>query len=104
MFTPREPSRWVIKKQPGPLCLSTIETVHELLLALEEAELERYPDKERLLAAFMAMQAYPVDRAAEDGNPRYLDCLDRGPAEGAGGGSQSVRMRNGDDARRRRGR
>ena len=104
MFTPREPSRWVIKKQPGPLCLSTIETVHELLLALEEAGLERYPDKERLLAAFMAMQAYQVDRAAEDGNPRYLDCLDRGPAEGAGGGSRSVRVRNGDDARRRRGR
>ncbi|MCE1196287.1 DTW domain-containing protein [bacterium] len=72
MFTPREPSRWVIKKQPGPLCLSTIETVHELLLSLEDAGLERYPDKGRLLAAFMAMQAYQVDRAADGGNPRYL--------------------------------
>lgn len=102
MFTPKEPSRWVIKKQPGPLCLSTIETVHELLLALEEAGLERYPDKKRLLATFMAMQAYQVDRAAGGGNPRYLGRLGRGTDEG--GGTRGVGTRNGDDLRSRRGR
>jgi DTW domain-containing protein YfiP len=72
MFTPKTPSRWLIKRQPGPLCLSTLETVHELLCALEAAGLEDYPDKERLLSAFAKMQEYQIERAAADGNPRYL--------------------------------
>lgn len=72
MFTPQTPSRWLIKKQPGPFCLSTLETVHELLMALEKAGLEDYPDKERLLAAFAAMQRYQIERAEENGRPRYL--------------------------------
>jgi DTW domain-containing protein len=72
MFTPNTPSRWLIKRQPGPLCLSTLETVHELLCALEAAGLEDYPDKARLLAAFAKMQEYQIERAAADGKPRYL--------------------------------
>lgn len=71
MFTPRTPSRWLIKKQPDPLCLSTLETVHELLCALENAGLEEYADKERLLAAFAEMQAYQINRAAERHKPRF---------------------------------
>lgn len=71
MFTPKTLSRWVIKRQPGPLCLSTLETVHELLLALESAGLEDYPDKTRLLAAFAAMQKYQIERACANGEPRY---------------------------------
>jgi len=71
MFTPRILSRWRIKRQPGPLCLSTIETVHELLCALEIAGLERYPDKTRLLHAFASMQEYHIARAEVNGNPRY---------------------------------
>lgn len=70
MFRPREKSRWIIKKQPADWCLSTIEAIHELLLALEEADLDRYPDKQRLLAVFAAMQAYQIDRAAVGYNPR----------------------------------
>lgn len=71
MFTPRTPSRWLIKRQPGPLCLSTLETVHELLCALEAAKLEDYPDKTRLLAAFANMQKYQIERAVANGQPRY---------------------------------
>lgn len=71
MFTPSAPSRWLIKRQPGPLCLSTLETVHELLCALETAGLEVYPDKTRLLTAFAAMQKYQIDRAVEHEKPRY---------------------------------
>ena len=80
MFTPKTPSRWLIKKQPGPLCLSTIETAHELLCALEAVGLEDYPDKTRLLAAFAAMQEYQIGRAIANGKPRRqyrrLSCSD----------------------------
>ena len=71
-LTPRVPSRWVIKRQPHPWCLSTIEATHELLLALEEAGLDSYPDKTRLLATFEAMQKIQVERATREGNPRFL--------------------------------
>jgi DTW domain-containing protein YfiP len=71
MFTPKVLSRWLIKRQPGPLCLSTIETVHELLCALEDVGLERYPDKSRLLKAFESMQEYHIARAEANGIPRY---------------------------------
>jgi len=72
MFTPKTPSRWLIKRQPGPLCLSTLETVHELLCALESAGLEDYPDKERLLDVFARMQEYQIERAIEGGKPRHF--------------------------------
>jgi DTW domain-containing protein YfiP len=70
MFRPRQKSRWIIKKQPADWCLSTIEAIHELLLALEAIGLDSYPDKERLLAVFAAMQAYQLDRASAGYNPR----------------------------------
>lgn len=70
MFKPQEKSRWIIKKQPADWCLSTIEAIHELLLALEAVGLDNYPDKERLLAVFAAMQAYQLDRASAGYNPR----------------------------------
>lgn len=71
MFEPDTPSRWLIKTQPGPLCLSTLETVHELLCVLETAGLEDYPDKTRLLSAFAAMQEYQIKRAIANIKPRY---------------------------------
>ena len=61
---PRSPSRFTIKRQPAPWCLSTLEATHELLLALEAAGLDEYPDKERLLAAFDAMQDFQVRQTA----------------------------------------
>jgi DTW domain-containing protein YfiP len=72
MFTPKTPSRWLIKRQPGPLCLSTLETVHELLCALESAGLEDYPDKGRLLDVFARMQEYQIERAVAGGKPRHF--------------------------------
>lgn len=70
-FNPGQPSRWLIKKQPRPEYLSTIETVHELLLALERTGVDSYPDKDRLLAAFMAMQDYQIHRATSAPRPRH---------------------------------
>jgi DTW domain-containing protein YfiP len=60
MIHPRAPSRFTIKRQPAPWCLSTIEAIHELLLGLEGAGMDTYPDRGRLLAAFHAMQDYQV--------------------------------------------
>jgi len=86
MFTPAEPSRFVIKRQPAPGCLSTIEAVHELLLALEGAGLDAYPDKGRLLAAFDAMQRTQIERARTAGRPLNGEATDpRRGARGAGG-------------------
>jgi DTW domain-containing protein len=71
-FKPREPSRWVIKRQPRDYCLSTIEAIHELLCALESAGLESYPDKGRLLEVFASMQDYQVERAKAAGAARFM--------------------------------
>jgi Uncharacterized conserved protein len=72
MFRSSEKSRWIIKRQPKDFYLSTIEAIHELLVALESAGLEDYPDKERLLGVFMKMQEYQVARALSDHQVRYI--------------------------------
>ncbi len=69
---PSEPSRWRIKRQPRPHCLSTVEAIHALLCALETAGLESYPDKRRLLDAFSSMQDYQIARARAGGAPRVM--------------------------------
>jgi DTW domain-containing protein YfiP len=61
---PQSPSRYTIKRQPAPWCLSTIEAVHELLLALESCGMDSYPDKGRLLSAFHDMQDFQVRQTA----------------------------------------
>ncbi len=61
---PASPSRFLIKRQPAPWCLSTIEATHELLLALEAGGLDVYPAKDRLLDAFMAMQDFQIWQTA----------------------------------------
>lgn len=75
---PRAPSRYTIKRQPAAWCLSTLEAVHELLLSLEAAGLDEYPDHGRLLAAFDAMQDYQVRQAAARRSVRTLHRV-RGP-------------------------
>jgi len=64
MIHPASPSRFTIKRQPAPWCLSTLEAAHELLLGLEARGLDSYPDKERLLVAFNAMQDFQVRQIA----------------------------------------
>ena len=65
MFTPSAPSRYIIKQQPHPSCLSTLEATHELLLALQKAGLDDYPLPDQLLALFQRMQDYQL-RCASD--------------------------------------
>jgi DTW domain-containing protein YfiP len=58
-----EKSRWRIKRQPAEHCLSTLEAVHELMLALEHAGLGRYERPGQLLAAFQALQDFQLSRS-----------------------------------------
>jgi DTW domain-containing protein YfiP len=71
MFTPSAPSRYVIKQQPQAGCLSTLEAVHELLTALERAELDRYPRPGQLLDIFQRMQDFQIRCAADPSRPGY---------------------------------
>ena len=74
MIQPLSPSRYTIKRQPAAWCLSTIEAVHELLIALESSGLDVYPDNERLLAAFRDMQDFQVRQTAM-GIARFGHCV-----------------------------
>ncbi len=81
MFTPSAPSRYVIKQQPHPACLSTLEATHELLLALEHAGLDRYPHREQLLSLFQRMQDFQLRCAADPDRVGYRHRAYRPPAE-----------------------
>jgi hypothetical protein len=65
MFTPTAPSRFLIKQQPQDGCLSTLETAHELLLALTSSGLDTYPLPAQLLDLFARMQAFQMKCAAD---------------------------------------
>ena len=73
---PGAPSRFTIKRQPAPWCLSTLEATHELLLALEAGGLDTYPDKGRLLSSFHAMQDFQVEQIRN--SPRWAHHVVRG--------------------------
>jgi DTW domain-containing protein len=81
MFTPTAPSRYLIKQQPHPACLSTLEATHELLLALERAGLDRYPLPEQLLGIFQRMQDFQLRCAADPTRAGYRHRAYRPPAE-----------------------
>jgi len=65
MFSGAAPSRYVIKTQPEPGCLSTLEATHELLLALDRRGLDRYARPDQLLDLFGRMQDLQLRFAAE---------------------------------------
>mgnify|MGYP005854225801 CR=1 FL=1 len=65
VFTASAPSRYVIKRQPQAGCLSTLEAVHETLVALERHGLDRYERPEQLLAVFDRMQQFHLDIARD---------------------------------------
>jgi DTW domain-containing protein YfiP len=48
-FTPENPSRFIIKRQPTACCLSTIEALHTLLMLLEKKGLETLRGRHRIL-------------------------------------------------------
>jgi len=78
-FSPSVRSRYVIKRQPAAFCLSTLEATHELLLALEKAGLESYPDKAQLLDIFTRMQDYQI-ACAQDPSRRHYQ-RSKGPSK-----------------------
>ncbi len=65
VFTASAPSRYVIKRQPQEGCLSTLEAVHETLLALERHGLDRYERPDQLLAVFDRMQQFHIEFARD---------------------------------------
>ncbi len=65
MFTNAAPSRYIIKRQPEPGCLSTLEATHELLGALDRAGLDVYSQPTQLIDLFHRMQDFQIRRAAE---------------------------------------
>jgi DTW domain-containing protein YfiP len=81
MFTPSEPSRFVIKQQPHPSCLSTLEATHETLLALERSGLDRYALPAQLLGLFARMQDFQLRCAADPARAGYRHRAYRPPAE-----------------------
>jgi len=66
MFSNAAPSRYVIKQQPEPGCLSTLEATHELLVALDRSGLDHYAQPEQLLGLFQRMQDVQLRCAAEN--------------------------------------
>jgi len=94
MFQPTAPSRYVIKQQPHPACLSTLEATHELLLALQKAGLDEYSRPEQLLAVFERMQNFQLRCAADASLGGYRRSAYRAPAERAAFHGQSGRRRS----------
>ena len=73
MFSGAAPSRFVIKKQPEPGCLSTLEATHELLVALDRSGLDSYSgDSSPLLDLFRRMQELQLRFATELNNRRHV--------------------------------
>lgn len=66
MFSQAAPSRFVIKRQPEPGCLSTLEAAHELLVALDRSGLDAYLQPEQLLGLFQRMQDFQIRCTAEN--------------------------------------
>lgn len=71
MFTPTAPSRYVIKQQPQPGCLSTLEATHELLTVLARLDLDRYEDPTQLHDIFERMQRFQIACASDPNRGGY---------------------------------
>lgn len=90
MFSNAAPSRYVIKRQPEPGCLSTLEATHELLVALDRSGLDVYTQPTQLLEVFQRMQDFQIRRAAENaaagdrrGGPKLPGDRPAAPAPGS---------------------
>lgn len=96
MFTPTAPSRFVIKQQPAPECLSTLEATHEVLLALARSGLDEYPLPAQLLEVFGRMQDFQIRCALDPNRGGYRRQPYSDPASRTGprgkSGSRRTRM------------
>ncbi|MSU50094.1 MAG: DTW domain-containing protein [Opitutus sp.] len=81
MFSNAAPSRFVIKRQPEPGCLSTLEATHELLVALDRSGLDHYTRPEQLHGLFQRMQDFQLRCAAENARLGIRRHTRRTPAE-----------------------
>jgi DTW domain-containing protein YfiP len=81
MFTPSAPSRYVIKQQPQPGCLSTLEATHELLTVLERTGLDQYSQPDQLLRLFDRMQEFQIRCACDPSLPGYRRQAYSAPAD-----------------------
>lgn len=93
MFTPTAPSRFIIKQQPAAGCLSTLEAVHELLVALAAKGLDEYPLPDQLLGLFDRMQAVQIRCATDSDRGGYRRSAYRPPGEREPFHGQSARRR-----------
>lgn len=94
MFTTSAPSRYVIKQQPQAGCLSTLEAVHETLLALERSGLDRYALPDQLLGLFQRMQQFQIECAQDPARAGYRRQPYSSPAERTGPRGHSGVRRN----------
>lgn len=94
MFTAEAPSRYVIKQQPQEGCLSTLEAVHELFLALQRLGLDDYPEPGQLLGVFERMQRYQMECAADPNRGGYRRQPYSSPEERTGPRGRSARRQN----------
>lgn len=81
MFSNAAPSRYVIKQQPKPECLSTLEATHELLVALDRSGLDRYAQPAQLLDLFQRMQDFQIRCIEENRRLGYCRHGRRYPAQ-----------------------
>ena len=81
LFTPTAPSRYIIKQQPQPGCLSTLEAVHELMLVLEKNGLDRYEQPAQLHGIFDRMQRFQMECAADPNRGGYRRQAYSNPSE-----------------------
>ena len=81
MFTPTTPSRYRIKQQPQQGCLSTLESVHELLTVLQQAKLDDYPLPDQLLGLFDRMQKFQIECASDPTLGGYRRQIYKQPGE-----------------------
>lgn len=93
MFTPTAPSRFVIKQQPLAGCLSTIESVYEVIVALNARGLETVPRPDRLLELFSKMQQHQIDCARDPKRLGYRRSGYGNPAQRQGFKGRSARRR-----------
>ncbi|WP_341220568.1 tRNA-uridine aminocarboxypropyltransferase [Polaribacter atrinae] len=63
-------SKFIIKQQPDPLCLSTIESVYKVLNLLNKADLEQCDTKDFLIP-FEKMIAYQLEYTLDPTNKNY---------------------------------